>query len=298
MQHNAAMTRDSALSRAPRLALAVLCCLLAPLSAAHAGDRLLATGGVMQLEGSAGGGLTPWALIAGLGTDAQFGASGFCTRVQPQDFTLTSCGVALGIDNRLELSLARQHFDLGTTVPGNTISQTIVGAKLRLLGDAVVDQDRWWPQVALGLQCKHNSDFDIVPRLLGARHADGTDYYLAATKVWLAGPFGRSWLADLTLRATEANQMGLLGFGGDQGGYHLMAEGSLGVFLSDYLVLGGEYREKPDNLSAFREQDFKDAFLAYFPIKNLSLTGAYAFLGNIADKPSQRGPYVSLQLSW
>ena len=26
-----------------------------------AGERLLATGGVMQIEGSAGGGLTPWA---------------------------------------------------------------------------------------------------------------------------------------------------------------------------------------------------------------------------------------------
>jgi hypothetical protein len=28
---------------------------------AQAGDRLLATGGVMEIEGSSGGGLTPWA---------------------------------------------------------------------------------------------------------------------------------------------------------------------------------------------------------------------------------------------
>jgi len=292
------MTSVLALRRGPRLGPVLLGCLLAPLPAAHAGDRLLATGGVTQIEGSGGGGLTPWALIAGLGTEDQIGASGSCTRVKPQDFTLETCGLALGIRDRLELSVARQHFDLGTTVPGNTISQSIVGAKLRLLGDAVFDQDRWWPQLALGVQWKHNSDFDVVPRLLGARHADGTDYYLAATKLWLAGPFGRSWLADLTLRATEANQMGLLGFGGDQGGYRVMTEGSLGVFLSDCLVFGGEYRQKPNNLSAFREQDFSDAFLAYFPFKNLSLTGAYTFLGNIADKPSQHGPYVSLQLSW
>lgn len=303
MLQNLAMLSDLAPMRpAPprgaRLALLVLGGLLAPLHTASAGDRLLATGGVMQLEGAAGGGLTPWAVIAGLGTDAQIGASGFCTRVRPQDFTLDSCGVALGIDNRFELSLARQHFDLGSVVPGNTISQTIVGAKVRLLGDVVADQDRWWPQLALGVQWKHNSDFDLIPKLLGATHANGADYYLAATKVWLSGPLGRSWLADLTLRATEANQLGLLGFGGDLGGYHLMAEGSLGVFLSDALVLGGEYRQKPNNLSAFREQDFKDAFLAYFPVKNLSLTAAYADLGNIADKPSQHGPYLSLQLSW
>src|SRR5579863_9385461 len=99
---------------------------------AHAGDRLLATGGVMQIEGSAGGGLTPWALIAGLGTDTQVGASAACTRVQPQDFVLESCGIAAGIANRVEVSFARQHFDLGTTVPGHTIGQSIVGAKLRV----------------------------------------------------------------------------------------------------------------------------------------------------------------------
>jgi Protein of unknown function (DUF3034) len=292
------MTSASTLLRGPRLTLIMLGALLETLNAAHAGDRLLATGGIMQIEGSGGGGLTPWALITGLGTNQEIGASAFCTRVSPQDFTLESCGAAVGVRNRLELSVDRQHFDLGTTVPGHTISQTIVGAKVRVLGDAVVDQDRWWPQVALGAQWKHNSDFDIVPKLLGAKHADGADYYLAATKVWLAGPLGRSWIADLTLRATEANQMGLLGFGGDLGGYHLMAEGSLGVFLNDQLVLGGEYRQKPNNLSAFREQDFKDAFIVFFPVKYLSLTGAYADLGNIANKPSQHGPYVSVQLSW
>jgi hypothetical protein len=292
------MTSASTPTRGPRLALIMLGCLLVTPGGAHAGDRLLATGGIMEIEGSGGGGLTPWALIAGLGTDQQLGASASCTRVSPSDFTLESCGVAVGIRNRVELSVDRQHFDLGTTVPGNTISQTIVGAKVRVLGDAVIDQDRWWPQVALGLQWKHNSDFDIVPKLLGAKHADGVDYYVAATKVWLAGPFGRSWLTDLTLRETAANQMGLLGFGGDQGNYHLVAEASVGVFLTDELVLGGEYRQKPNNLSAVREQDFKDAFLSYFPVKYLSLTGAYADLGNIADKPSQHGPYVSLQLSW
>lgn len=42
-----------------------------------AGERLLATGGVMQIEGSAGGGLTPWALIAGYGTREEIGASAF-----------------------------------------------------------------------------------------------------------------------------------------------------------------------------------------------------------------------------
>ncbi|MGH8259244.1 MAG: DUF3034 family protein, partial [Steroidobacteraceae bacterium] len=224
--------------------------------------------------------------------------SAFCTRVQPQDFRLDACGLAVGIDDRVELSVARQRFDLGSTVPGQAIHQTIVGAKVRLLGNIVYDQDRWWPQLALGVQWKHNENFDLVPKALGAKHADGTDVYLAATKLWLAGPLGRSWIADLTLRESEANQLGLLGFGGDRGGYHLLAEGSLGVFLADNVLLGGEYRQKPSNLSVFREDDFADVFVAYFPVKYLSITGAYVDLGNIADKSDQRGWYLSLQGSW
>jgi hypothetical protein len=265
---------------------------------AQSGDRLPATGGLMSIEGSAGGGLTPWAVIAGLGTDAELGASGFCTEVKPQEFELDSCGVAIGIDNRLELSLDRQRFDLSSVLPGVAIDQSVVGAKVRLYGDLVVDQDRLWPQVALGAQWKDNTSFDLVPRALGARHASGLDLYIAATKLWLDGPFGHSWIADLTVRYSEANQLGILGFGGDLGDYHLLPEGSLGFFITDHLVLGAEYRRKPNNLSAFREEDFKDAFIAYVPVKWLSITAAYADLGNIADKPGQTGPYMSLQGSF
>src|SRR5262245_59982246 len=120
--------------------------------AAHAGNRLLATGGVAQVEGSAGGGLTPWALIAGLGTDRQTGASAFCTTVSPQEFELNSCGVAVGWRDRVEVSFARQRFDLDKIIPDTAIYQSVVGAKVKLLGDAVFDQDRWYPQVAAGLQ--------------------------------------------------------------------------------------------------------------------------------------------------
>jgi hypothetical protein len=264
----------------------------------RAGDRLLATGGVTQIEGSGGGGLVPWALITGLGTEDQTGGSAFCTDVAPSDFTLESCGLALGFDDRLELSVAREHLSLGSTAPDTTISQTIIGAKLRLLGDAVFDQDSLWPQLALGVQYKRNGSFNILPKLLGATHAVGTDVYLAATKVWLSGLFGHTWLADLTLRETEANQLGLLGFGGDLGAYHLVPEGSLGVFLTDNLVLGAEERDKHNDLSSFRENDFRDLFLAWWPTKHFSATLAYADLGNIANKAAQSGPYVSLQASW
>jgi hypothetical protein len=274
--------------------------LLTALAAAsvHAGDRLLATDGLMSVEGSAGGGLTPWALIAGLGTDRQTGASGFCTEVRPQAFELDSCGIAVGVDNRLELSIDRQRLNIGAVIPGQTLDQTILGAKVRLYGDLVVDQDRAWPQLSLGAQWKDNTSFDLVPKALGARHASGLDIYLAATKLWLDGPFGHSWIADLTLRYSEANQLGLLGFGGDLGTYHLLPEASIGFFVTDHLIAGVEYRANPNNLSSVREDDFKDGFIAYVPVKWLSLTVAYAALGNVATKPDQAGPYLSVHGSF
>lgn len=267
--------------------------------AAHAvGGRLLATGGVTQLEGAAGGGLVPWALIAGYGTRDEVGFTGFATWVDTGDFSLRSAGAAIGIHDRLELSFANQRFDLGDTVPGASIVQHVLGAKLRLFGDAVYDQDRAWPQVAVGLQYKRNLDF-AVPRLLGARDDDGVDFYLAATKLYLGGLFGRNVLLNATVRGTRANQFGILGFGGDRrAGYRPQFEGSAAVFLRDDLAIGVEGRTRPDNLRAFEENDVFDVFAAWLPHKHCAVTLAYAGLGRIADRTGQGALYVSGQISF
>jgi hypothetical protein len=281
------------------LLLCVICAAVGNSPSYALSERLPATGGVMQIEGAAGGGLVPWALIAGLGTRDQIGGSVFCTGIEPQDFSLTSCGVAVGIRDRVEISYARQDFDLGATVPDHSIQQHIVGVKIKVLGDAVYDQDRWWPQLAVGMQHKTNEDYALVPKLLGARHDSGNDFFVATTKIWLAGVLGRTTLLNATLRATKANQLGLLGFGGDKhDSYEWLPELSAGVFVIDQLIVGAEYRAKPDNLSVFKEHDFKDVFIAWVPNKHVSLTVAHASLGTLADKQDQHGWYASLQGSF
>lgn len=263
---------------------------------ALAGGRLPGSGGVSQLEGSAGGGLVPWALIGGSGSADETGGSVFMTRVQTPGFTLDSRGAALGIHNRVEVSVARQHFDLGSTVPGQSIEQDIVGLKVRLSGDAISDQDRWLPQLAIGAQHKRNRDFAGVPQALGGVRGSDTDYYLAATKIWLNGVGGHITVLNATARRSRANQMGLLGFGGDRNDKpRWLAEASAALFINDRLLAGAEYRQKPDNLSAFREQAFSDVFVSWLPDKRVTVTAAWARLGNIADKPDQQGPYLSLQ---
>lgn len=279
---------------------ALSCLMGLSISFAHAGDRLLATGGVSQIEGAGGGGLTPWAMIAGYGTDAQIGGSAFFTRAKTgDDFELNTGGIAIGFYNRVELSLSQTKFELGSTVPKESIRLNTMGIKLRLFGDAIYDQDSWVPQVSAGALIKHNEDFDFVPKLLGGKDGTGVDYYLAASKLYLDAVFGRNVLLGATMIATKANQFGLLGFGGDlNNDYQIKPSYSAAIMLSDNLLVGMEYRYKPDNLSSFNENDAKDVFVTWFPHKRFSITAAAVDLGDVADKTNQTAWYLSGQISY
>lgn len=279
--------------------------LFLPLQAALAAPdlgKLTATGGVSQLEGAAGGGLTPWALIAGYGTRDSYGGNVHYTAVRTRDYGLATWGAAAGIADRVELSLATQEFT-GRLAPLDrlVLRQDIAGVKLRVAGDAVLEQDSWLPQIAVGAQYKRSRAVGGLGALgitdvrqLGAQDDRGIDWYLAATKIFL----DRSLLLNLTLRATRANQMGLLGFGGDRGdARRLEPEASVAWLLHRQWVAGAEYRAKPRNLSVDHERDYRDVFVAWFPSKHLSVTAAYAVLGDITvfNPETQRGWYLSLQ---
>ena len=283
--------------RSLRVPVAMLAIALSAGSAsALAQGRLLATGGVTQVEGAAGGGLVPWALIAGYGTRDEIGFTATYTQVELDDFRLRTVSAAMGWSDRVEVSVARQRLGLGSTVPGRSIQQDIVGLKVRAIGDAVFDADRWLPQIAFGAQYKHNRDFDVVPKALGARRAAGLDLYATATKLFFAGPAGRNLLLAATLRATKANQLGLLGFGGDLSDrYRVVFEGSAALFVTDRVAVGYEVRQKPNNLGAFREDRWQDVFVAWVPNKRIALTAAWVGLGTIADKRRQAGVYLSAQ---
>jgi len=253
--------------------------------------RLLATGGVTQVEGAAGGGLVPWAVLAGYGTDQQVGGAAFYTRVQSDDVLLQSYGASLSFLQRLELSVARQRVDVDDPV-NEEISQFIAGAKVRLLGDLVYTP---WPTIAAGVQYKHNLDYD-TPDALGAKSQDGVDFYLAASKLFLNGIYGFPVLLNTTVRATRANELGLLGFGGQgHNTYQPMFEGSAVVLLTRHIALGAEYRMKPDNLRGVDEDDWMDAFVAVFVNKHLALVGGYARLGDVAVWNNQDSYYLNVQ---
>jgi hypothetical protein len=291
-----------------RVALGLVCGALAAGAAAQDMGKLLATGGVSQVEGAGGGGLTPWALITGYGTRDSFGANLHYTHVRTQDYSLATWGVAVGIFDRVELSAATQEFR-GSKVPLNSLNlkQDIYGIKVKVLGDAVYDQDRFLPQIAVGLQYKRDASVGGLGALgvtsvrqLGAADDKGIDYYVSATKILL----DQSLLVSGTLRFTRANQFGLVGFGSAASNSRkAMLEGSAAYLFTRKLAAGVEFRQKPINLQAGLDQEKNayDLFVAWFPTRNVSLTAAYVSLGDIVgalNSTKQKGPYLSLQVGF
>lgn len=259
--------------------------------------KLLATGGVTQVEGAAGAGLSTWSVISGYGSDRGLGVNAHHTFAALDDFSFNASGVSVGIFDRLEVSYTHQWFDTGKAGGrlglgnGFTFSQDIVGAKVRLFGDAVYDQDSWLPQVAIGAQYKRAGKAPILSAV-GAGGNDGVDFYLAATKVLLR----QSLLLSATARMTKANHFGLLGFGNAAGAdYELEWEFSAVYLITRRLVAGIDYRTKPNNLAFAKEGDAKAVYVAWFPSKHLSLTLAGVDLGPIALQGRQQGIYLSVQ---
>lgn len=262
------------------------------------GGKLPLTRGVTQIEGASGAGLAPWALIAGNETEDGVGASAFYTSVPLSDYSFTAYGAAVGFFDRFEISYAHQEFDTGSTGAllglgnGFTFEQDIFGAKLRVFGDALYRQDSWMPQVAVGVQYKQ-AEHEALIQALGGEDDAGFDYYVTATKILLDD----SLLVNATLRFTEANQFGLLGFGGDEeDGHTAQFEVSAAYMFTDRLVGGVEYRTRPDNLSFAEEEDGFDFFAAYAVTDNITLVAGYVDLGSIAAFDDQNGAYLSIQI--
>jgi hypothetical protein len=267
---------------------------------------------VTQVEGQAGGGIVPWALLSGGKPTAS------ATWVDTGDYTLSSLAVQGTIANRVELSLAQITFDTGrhpkhdgytgaTLDPQGEwllgkIDVNIFGAKVKVL-----DMTDTMPTVAVGFQYKQTNVTDTFLNAMGAEDS-GVDLYIAATKLIPVGK--RKLLLNGTLRATKANQIGILGFGSKwDDSYSATLETSVGIFLNKQTVFGVEYRMKPDNIDPLKEHDWGDIFFAYFPTPNMAIVAAAAIFGDIAGAEhvsaggnnyglDQRGLYLQIQANF
>lgn len=314
----------------PVLCLKILVSVLAMMLTTNAiasDSRLIMSGGITSFEGTAGGGITPWALIGGYASEDEID---FTVNAQSLDvgrYRLTTAGALLSVYDRVEISVQRQSLDVSsavlsdafslltagavTSAPGTDIEQDIVGIKVRLFGDAIFGDYQSLPQVSLGVQHKKNRDMDTslaifdgsvplpgigVPSVLGAQNDSGTDIYVSASKIFLGVVGGSHLLTNFTLRATKANAFGLLGFETSaDDDYELEYEGSLALIPSASWVVGTEFRTQSDRFGALaREKTVWDVFVAWFPSKHFSVTLAYVDIGTLPFESSASGAYLSL----
>lgn len=260
------------------------------------------------IEGSAGAGLLPMALMHPQGPQVAY------THLNTQDFRIRSVAVGGTISDRVELSFGRLMVKVPGTYDGldggdNDIDVNTLGAKVKVL-----DMSDTMPQVDIGLQHKISSGnlLDTLKTAGYISRKSGTDLYVVATKV--VG-VGNGLVLNGVLRATKANQMGILGFGGGtqpggKSGYSVVPEVSVAYFLTSSLIIGAEYRDKPNKISnavyGIKEEGAYDAFLTYLVNKNMAASVAYVNLGQVGATPAalgsgssdQSGLYVSVQASF
>ena len=282
-------------SRRSRAFLFIASLLVLPTANAQDQGRMLATNGLLSIDGSAGGGITQWAVLSGYGSEKSWGGAGQISLVKLSDFDLKTAAASVSIRNRLELSVARQKISLPSALTNaglpNELGQKVYSAKARVSGDLVYGK---MPQISIGVNYKKHDNPAVVAALGGTRN-DDTDVHIAATKLWADGPGHRFWLGHIGVRYTRSSQLGLLGYGGANDDREWLGEAAVGFFPTRQLAIGAEYRQMPDNIPGISEEDWSDVFIAFFPGKGVNINLARVDAGDIAGVGKQTGWYLSFQ---
>lgn len=288
---------------------------------------------LLNIEGSGGGAIVPWAYIANPPKDGQqigmpSAGAWFWTS---SDYDFYFLNAAISPHKRVELGIAYANLDiselrsdlkadslaaLGAGLDGNEDDLSMIVAHVKLL---LVEETDTLPAIAVSAEYKKSLNIEdmaddltagvrsigglsAAPGLLewmGYDDDSGVDFNVMATKLWKNTPL--PILTSLSIRATKANQTGFLGFSDD---WKIQPEATVAVVARGDLIIGAEYRSKPDELNSvneylftnaggirptqlnkysFEEDAFVDFFVVYLPpsIPGLTLAAGVANIGNI-----------------
>ena len=216
------------------------------------------------IEGIGGGAITPMAYLVNpepLSEGAVFGKPAVAlsyVNIGMKNLDVISVTETLG--GRIELGYAADRLGLGT-LPCDIRDATglecgrndvwLHNFNVRLL--AVKKNTELgclaMPAVTAGVHFKANDGIRTIDQCLGGalsgigyERENGVDFTLTATRT-IPEVLGRPLIFTAGMRATQAAQLGFLGFGDE---YHVVFEGSVAYLPFDWLVLAYEFRQKPD----------------------------------------------------
>lgn len=257
-----------------------------------------------NVEGNSGVFITSTAYLASPPEKGEvFGLPSFSTSfaaIGEKDFE--SFAVTENIWGKVELGYAMERIGLGDwpadvkTASGlHVVNHVFVhnfNTRFMVIDEGDFEYD-WVPAVTLGAHFKWNDGMSSLNRQLnrlcgqlGADHSFGTEFTAVATKTitdWLPRPL----IVSAGLRNGDAIHTGLIGFAGER---RTTFEGSVIYFLTDQLLLAGEYRQKSDLLEQCSmggkhlikaENDWFDICLGYVVNDHLTIAGGYANFGNV-----------------
>ncbi|KPK76048.1 MAG: hypothetical protein AMJ79_08565 [Phycisphaerae bacterium SM23_30] len=124
--------------------------------------------------------------------------------------------------------------------------------------------------------------------MLGADHDFGTELTAIATKT-VTDVLPRPMIVSAGFRNSDAIHTGLMGFAGER---RTTVEGSIVYFLTDNLLVAGEYRHKPDLIDQCSaggfdlvraENDWWDICFGYIVNEHITIAAGYANFGNVLN---------------
>jgi len=271
------------------------------------------------IEGTSGVHITSTAYLANPPAEGEvFGKPSISiSSIFGREKNLQSFAITENILGNFEIGYAYQRFGLGDwpdnvkTATGLRVDQHL-GLHIFNLRTMVIQEGgldcSWMPAITFGTHFKWNEgqtklDEDLGGLLdtLGSDHSSGTEFTVVASKT-VVDLLPRPIILSAGIRNGDAIHTGLFGFAGER---RTTFEGSILFLLTDRLIFAAEYRQKPDLMNQLTaggqhlikaENDWMSLYLAYVINDNLTISGGYANLGNVAD--SRENNAFGIQLKY
>jgi len=225
--------------------------------------------------------------------------------LRDKDFFAATFSVTLV--NRVELSYAFNNLQLGDLrrdirrktgldADYSHVQLHHFNLRVNLVPEGAFEQT-WMPAVTAGIHFKYNKHVDSlnhrlggVLHMIGVDDNSGVDYTLVATKM-ITDLLPRPLLLTAGVRRTKACHIGLLGFSNH---YSTQAELSFAQFITDRLMLVGEYRSKPDKLDEMpglveEEDDWWTLAFCYILNNSSTLSFGYFNPGAVLNEDVNNG---------
>jgi len=148
----------------------------------------------------------------------------------------------------------------------------------------------WIPAVTVGIHYKKNNDIGCINNKLsgalkgiGIEDDKGLDFTVYFTKMITSLP--RPLLVNAGIRSTKAAHLGLFGFTDDR---KTLFEGNLVLFITNKILCGIEYRQKPDEYDEIpglikKEDDWSTLCLCFVINDQMTFSGGYGHFGDVLN---------------